>query len=74
LPSEASAKEGPRYLTATISWPPGNLLQTTWNFTLKLTDNKVSAITVTITSLGPAGNYQPALPGSGLSPNINNPS
>jgi hypothetical protein len=74
LPSEALAKEGPRYLTATLSWPPGNLLQTTWNFTLKLTDNKVSAINVTITSLGPAGNYQPNVPGTGLSNAINNPS
>ena len=62
------------YLYASLSWPPGDLLQTTWSFTLKLTDNKVSAINVVITSLGNAGNYQQPLPGGGLSPNINNPS
>lgn len=69
--SSSATPNNPRYLAATLSWPPGNLLQTTWNFTLKLTDGKVSAITVTITSLGPAGNYQPTVPGSGLSNAVN---
>jgi hypothetical protein len=70
-PSSGSATGG--YLYATASWPKDVLLQDTWSCTLHLTDGKFSSVSVTITMLGPAGNYQPTVPGSNLSPSVGNP-
>jgi hypothetical protein len=50
------------YLTASLVWPTDDWLHTTWYFTLKFTDDKLSSVNVTITTLGHGGNYQPVLP------------
>ena len=72
IPPPADSSTG-GYLYATASWPPGELLQDSWYCTLRLTDGKLSSVSVTVTMLGPAGNYQPNAPGSNLSPSVGNP-
>jgi len=70
VPSGSSASAG--HLDATFVWPPNRMIQTTWRFTLALTDNKVSAINVVITSFGSAGGYQPTVPGANVAPSLVN--
>jgi hypothetical protein len=71
LPADNSP--APTALTASITWPPGDFLHTTWDLTFTVQDDKVTALNVAITSLGPAGNYSPSKHGIGVGANAGQP-